>query len=646
MAKTKDKIKKPSKNAKQKAEDKLHDAELLYHTLFKQFPDGVLIIDTHGNFIEFNEAAHRLLGYSKEEFKKLRISDIDPFQGPEEIQASIKEVLDNGSGEFGVKHRTKTGEIRDIHVITQLMVLSGHTVFHTIWRDITERKRAEEALRASENFLQTIIETEPECVKLVSSDGTLLMMNRAGLAMIEADSLDQVKGKSIYPLIAPEYRGAFKTNVDMVFQGKNGTLEFEMVGISGRRLRLETHAVPLRNEKDEIIALLAVTRDITERKKLEEELIRAQKLESVGLLAGGIAHDFNNLLTAILGNVNLAKMYVRTEDKAFARLVEAEHASLRAKDLTRQLLTFSKGGAPVKKTTSIREVIKESASFALRGSDVQCEFFIPDDLWPVEVDEGQMSQVINNLIINADHAMPGGGAIRIECKNFNIRAGDVLPLQEGKYVKISIEDHGIGISQEHLSKIFDPYFTTKQKGSGLGLATSYSIIKRHDGLITVESELGVGTTFHFYLPASETGRLAEKVKYETLFTGEGRILVMDDEAAVREVATAMLKSLGYEVEVARDGAEAIQLYAKAKESGRAFNAVIMDLTVPGGMGGEQAIKKLLEVDPNIKAFVSSGYSNDLVMADYKQYGFLGVIAKPYKIADLGEAIDKVLKLHS
>ncbi len=762
-----DAIKEPHDNDRQNAEDSLREAEQRYRTLFRQSPDGILIIDTEGKFIDFNEAAHVQLGYSREEFEKLRIADIDPHQSPEEIRASIEEVFKKGSAELEVKHKTKSGEMRDVHVITQLMVLSGRTVFHTIWRDvtehkradealiesekkyrdlfenandailivgpalnfidvnkrateifgysreeyltmrildvippeqvprsetaftslrekgsyekftgksrtkdgrwldvevsssaiihdgkivgsrdilrdITERKRAEDALRSSENYLQTIIETEPECVKLIASDGALLMMNRSGLAMLEADSLDQVKGQSVYQLVAPEHREAFKAHVKTIFQGKQGILEFDMVGIKGRRLRLESHSVPLRNAKDEIIALLGVTRDITERKKLEEELVKAQKLESVGLLAGGIAHDFNNLLTAILGNINLAKMYLKTEDKALERIVEAERASLRAKDLTHQLLTFSRGGAPVKKTASIAEVIKESARFALRGSKVQCDFVIPNNLRPVEIDEGQMSQVVNNLIINADQAMPGGGGIKVECRNVAVQEADALPLKEGEYVKISFEDHGSGISPEHISRIFDPYFTTKEKGSGLGLATTYSIIKRHDGTITVESAPGAGATFHIYLPASEARNLPEKVKEETFCTGTGKILVMDDERIVREVSAEILKNLGYEVEVAKDGTEVIMLYTKAKESGKAFHAVIMDITVPGGMGGEEAIKKLREFDPGIKAIVSSGYSNDPIMAHFGKYGFKEVIEKPYTSSALGKILHKVL----
>jgi CheY-like chemotaxis protein/anti-sigma regulatory factor (Ser/Thr protein kinase) len=375
---------------------------------------------------------------------------------------------------------------------------------------------------------------------------------------------------------------------------------------------------------------------------MEEELLRTEKLESIGILAGGIAHDFNNLLTAILGNISLVRLCVDPEDDIYERMVEAEEASLRAKDLTQQLLTFSKGGAPVKKIVSISELVRESAIFALRGSDVKCDFSVPDDLWAVEVDEGQISQAIQNLIINADQAMPEGGTIHASCKNVTICEDDIKILKDGRYVMISIKDHGVGIPEENLEKIFDPYFTTKERGSGLGLATTYSIIKKNGGHITVESEVGVETTFHIYLPASKKRPIKKEKRGKRADIIKGKILVMDDEEMVRLVARTMLKRIGYEVESANDGAEAIELYKKAKELGQPFDAVIMDLTVPGGMGGKEAIKKILDVDPEVKAIVSSGYFNDPVMADFKRYGFCGVVAKPYTIRELSEVLSALM----
>ncbi len=288
-------------------------------------------------------------------------------------------------------------------------------------------------------------------------------------------------------------------------------------------------------------------KEIEDRERMEEELVKAQKLESLGVLAGGIAHDFNNLLASILGNISLTMLDLKPSDGPYRQLEAAERASLRAQDLTQQLLTFSKGGAPVKRTTVITDVIKEAAGFALRGSRVRHDFFFADELWLLDIDEGQISQVIHNLVINADHAMPEGGTITIRCENCVIGDSIGLPLRPGDYVKVSVQDHGVGIVREHLSKIFDPYFTTKQKGSGLGLATSYSIIKKHGGHIIAESELGVGTIFTFYLPASRSGKVAKQADETKLFTGTGKILLMDDEEDVRQTTGDVLKRLGYRV---------------------------------------------------------------------------------------------------
>ena len=336
-----------------------------------------------------------------------------------------------------------------------------------------------------------------------------------------------------------------------------------------------------------------------------------------------------------------------TPDPAIAeRLNAAERACLRARDLTKQLLTFAKGGAPVKNPASIGRFINETAGFALRGSNVRCDLHLPDDLWPVEVDEGQMSQVIQNLVINADHAMPEGGVLHIHASNTLVDLNQGLPIKAGRYVKVSIEDQGKGIPQEHLPKIFDPYFTTKQKGSGLGLATTYSIVNRHGGHITVTSELGVGTTFTFFLPVSEKGQPVPLTEETWVGTGSGKLLVIEDEEEIREILEKMLTHLGYEADFASDGAEAITLYHQAQQSGVPYVAAIMDLTIPGGLGGKETIRQLKALDPSVVALVSSGYSNDPVMADPEQYGFKGIVAKPYNLFDLGKALHRVVGMSS
>ena len=373
-----------------------------------------------------------------------------------------------------------------------------------------------------------------------------------------------------------------------------------------------------------------------------EALIRSQKLESVGILAGGIAHDFNNLLTAILGNISLAALNIKNEDKAINILNSAEEACIRAKDLTNKLLTFSKGGTPIKVLSSIDPILKESTKFALTGSNVKCEFTIQENISLVEVDKGQINQVLQNIIINADQSMPSGGIIKLTAEDITDGHINDDLIKTGNYVKITIEDKGVGIPKELINKIFDPFFTTKQKGSGLGLATSYSIIKNHGGDITVESELGKGTIFNIYLPASEKIRSSNNQDAGYIVRGKGRILIMDDDIAVSILLEKLLIHLGYDIELAGDGSQAVEIYKKAIKSGQIFDVVILDLTVPGGMGGKETMEILLEVDPDIKAIVTSGYSRDPVMSDYKKYGFKSYIAKPFNVGTLSKILDGVI----
>ena len=375
-------------------------------------------------------------------------------------------------------------------------------------------------------------------------------------------------------------------------------------------------------------------------RKKEEDHVKLGKMEAIGLLAGGIAHDFNNLLTGITGNISLAMESVDPEDKVYERLQAAEKATVYAKELTLQLLTFSKGGAPVTEAVSIAEIIEGSVGFVLRGSNVKYEVFIPENLPPVEVDRGQINQVLNNLSINADQAMPEGGTLKICAQCIEVGEEDELPLGRGTYVKLKFKDSGTGIPEEHLTRIFDPYFTTKQKGSGLGLAGAYSIVKNHHGHIDVNSKFGSGTTFYIYLPVSEE-TIADKV-VESIIAGRGKVLVMDDDDVVREVATEILLRIGYSVETAVEGGEAIELYKKAMGTGSPFDAVVMDLTIKGGMGGKEAVKALLGVAPEARVIVSSGYSKDPVMSNYKKYGFSGVIAKPFTIAALSRVMNRVI----
>ena len=434
-------------------------------------------------------------------------------------------------------------------------------------------------------------------------------------------------------------------DMEATFQTKSG---------AARYVILSMEIIELNGEQ----CILCLNHDITERRLFEAELreteenlaaekerlelLKMQKLESVGVLAGGIAHDFNNILAGILANAQLAKIKLEKGMDVSRCLTGIEEATIRATNLTKQLLTFSKGGVPIKKTTQISEVIQDTVDFGLRGTSARCNIKIPGDLWPVEVDEGQISQVINNLIINANQAMPNGGTIEVKVENVTVSNIDVTTVQAGKYIKVSIKDQGIGIPQENLTKIFDPYFTTKQTGSGLGLTTSYYIVKRHNGYLDVESKVGEGSTFRIFLPVSE-GKIAAVGREAKLpLQGKGTILLMDDEEMIRNITGEMLEAIGYKVLLVKDGAEAIMVFKQVMVSGGFFDAVIMDLTIPGAMGGKETIPKLIQMDPKVKVIVSSGYFNDPVMSNYRDYGFSEVVAKPYKIEELNAKLCKLI----
>ena len=385
--------------------------------------------------------------------------------------------------------------------------------------------------------------------------------------------------------------------------------------------------------------------DISMRLKMENELLKVKKLESIGVLAGGIAHDFNNLLLAILGNISLAVNLTKGNDKVQNLLSTAEKASLRAKDLTVKLLTFASGGEPVKVTESLPELLKESASFVLSGSNVRCVYDFTDDLWSVKMDRGQISQVIQNLVLNADQSMADGGTVTISCSNID-NENSIPGLKAGRYVRVRVKDDGAGISKVNLEKIFDPYFSTKQKdsnkGSGLGLSIVHSIIAKHNGIITVDSRLGEWTMFTIFLPATLEEVEVQVVSEENVTRGKGRVLIMDDEEVICKVASDMLQHLGYETEKAYDGQEAIEVYGKNLKLGKRFDAVIMDLTIPGGMGGEEAIKHLTAMDPTVKAIVSSGYAKGVILDNYQEYGFCNNVSKPYQLFELSKVLQEII----
>jgi signal transduction histidine kinase len=450
---------------------------------------------------------------------------------------------------------------------------------------------------------------------------------------LKADAVLGNTLKTLFPNLEPVWWEALVRTAD---QGVGASLQHYAVDVD-RYFDVNIHQLD-----DGTVALLAL--DITERERLEQEKVRSQRLESLGLLAGGIAHDFNNILTAILGNLSLLRLRLGEAGEERGRLVvDAEKAALRARDLTRQLLTFSRGGAPVKKRVDLRALVRDVAEFVLHGSPVRLELALPDQPLAAELDPGQIGQVIQNLVINADQAMPGGGTLRIRGERMMLEPQDPpTMLAPGPYIRLTVADEGAGIAPEVRDRIFDPYFTTKEQGSGLGLTTSYSIVRRHGGHLDVHSISGQGATFTVLLPAAEQVDEPEHTAAPVSPSGSGRVLVMDDEVMILTLTRAILGHMGYQVAVAEHGEAAIRAYEEAMAGGARFDAVILDLTIPGGLGGLETIARLRALDPTVRAIVSSGYSEDPVMAHYAAYGFAGVAMKPYTAEYLGDVLARVL----
>ncbi len=516
--------------------------------------------------------------------------------------------------------------------------------------DVTARRMAEMALATEKERLAVTLRAMDEGVITVDTHGVVQFMNLTAERLTDSRQGAGVgrRVEGVLAVVTVPLAGDPKPELPIEIALRDGLAVdlpqgMEIRGGNGRQHLIEGCCAPVRNERSEIIGAVLVFRDVTERQRLRADIERASKLESIGLLAGGIAHDFNNLLTAIMGNLTLATLDLEKGRAVKEYLEGAQGASLRARDLTQQMLTFAKGGDPVRSAVQLSGIVEEVARFAIRGSKARCDFELQEGLWPANADKGQIGQIIQNLVINAAQAMPEGGVIRISAGNEPVPAGRLPGLSPGDYVHISVEDTGVGISPEHLSSIFDPYFTTKKQGNGLGLATVYSIVKKHKGHVTVKSVIGKGSTFHVWLPALKepvAGQRNGAAEPSRLFSG--RILVMDDEDAIRTMAARLFQRIGFEVDVASDGAEAIEKFRNAHASGRGFGAVVMDLTVPGGMGGCEALEGMLKISPEVRAIVSSGYSGDAVMANYRDYGFRGMVAKPYALEDVTRVLREVL----
>jgi two-component system, cell cycle sensor histidine kinase and response regulator CckA len=626
------------------------------------FPDPTLVVGRDGRVLAWNRAMELMTGVKAQDMigrgnyeyalpfygeRRPILIDIalNPDREGKEGYLAVQQEADVIYGESFTKSFSLSNR-QNSYLAARASVLRDSkgevTAAIECIRDSTERLQAEQLLRESEATLRTLMESMPAGVWWFNEAGEVEYLN-ARFVELFGYTLEELPGvedwyRHAYP--DPEQRAAR-------LQARNALIaEARLSGapvppqetmVTGRDGCLRHIIVNTQFSKGRTLEIFT---DITEQEFIHNELLKVQKMESLGVLAGGIAHDFNNILTGIMGNISFAQLILKTEE-ARQPLQAAEKASQRAAELAHQLLTFAKGGQPIKKVVSVRHLVGEAISLSLRGTNVQGKIELPAELHDIEADAGQINQAFSNIAINAVHAMRGGGTLTVSGDNVVLESGSRLPLPPGPYVRLVFRDVGCGIHQADLKNIFDPYFTTKSGGNGLGLASTLSIVRKHGGHVLVHSEVGVGTSFTFYLPAtSEAPPSCETSSAGVLESRPGgKVLVMDDEEMLRTLSTKILEHLGYQVTTCVNGEEAIELYARAKEEDAPYFAVIMDLTIPGGMGGKEAAQRILAYDPDAKLVVSSGYSNDLALSDYGNYGFCGAVVKPYKVAELADTLE-------
>ena len=636
----------------------LEGIETRISSIIENILDGMITVDQAGTICSMNPAAEKMFGCRDNEMVGHDFTRLVPkrYAGEHDskpIVCAWNEIIKRTGHTTLALGRTRKQTTFPIEISLSEMNVNEEKLYVAMVRNVTERKRFEQQIAAEKESLAVTLRSIGDGVITTDVHGKIIMIN---------NEAERLTGWTSQEAIGQPLKSVFDVTIDLAAQVKaqksgyrseaqsillNLPENATLTAREGHERVIEQVTSPIRDNKNEVAGVVLVFRDITERQRMDAERRKAETLEQLGLLAGGIAHDFNNLLTAIIGNISLASLLLPPNDEMATRLDDAKNASMRARDLAQQLLTFARGGAPIKKTASIGKLIQDTVSFSLRGSHSRSAFQFGTDLWPAEIDSGQISQVVANLAVNADQAMPNGGTLHVSCENFRYTSTTtpaIPDLTPGDYIHVKIRDEGVGIPEKYLKRIFDPYFTTKPKGNGLGLATAYSITKNHNGLITVESEVHLGSTFNLYLPAALRQELPVEQPSKVVhpITGTGRVLVVDDEEAIRALVEFTLTKLGYEVMQAATALEGVNIYRERLGAGERFDAVILDLTLPGGMGGKEALKKLIEIDPTVNAIVSSGYATDATMSRYQDFGFRGVIAKPYEAAELGKIVHDVI----
>ena len=619
-------------------------------------PDGIVFLDAQGTINLWNDGAMAMFGYD-EDATVGRSLDFLSCPGGAGDTPTLLSVLAEVMDGHAVMRRdvslcNAVGQRVDVGVtLAEIGDERGRRLgFALFMRDVTARNRYQESLAAEHERLLVTLRSIGDGVITTDTAGRVTLLNRVAETLCGWPLADAL-GQQLSRVFRVVHERTLEPREDPVSQvlRTNAVIELAnhtaLIARDGSRRLIADSGAPIRDAAGRLIGVVLVFRDVTEKQRIEDALLRARQLEAIGFLAGGIAHDFNNILTALFGNISLMRLHVPPDSPMRALLEQADQAFYRARDLTQQLLTFAKGGAPLKKTGSLRALIEDTARFLLHGTKTVTSFTFPDDLWSAEFDPGQMSQALSNILLNAIQVMPAGGTITVGGSNIRLRANEVPPLKEGPYVRLFIEDEGPGIPETDRERVFHPYFTTKESGTGLGLATAYSVVQRHGGHIGI-GDSRRGARFEIYLPAADTHSTSaadERPARGEPDGGRGYVVIMDDEEPVRTVCADILGHLGYEVELVADGESLVSLYGTRFAEGRRPDAVIVDLTVPGGMDGREAARRILAIDRDARLLVSSGYCNDPVMSAYRDHGFVGVIAKPYDVRELAANLARVMR---
>jgi two-component system, cell cycle sensor histidine kinase and response regulator CckA len=594
-----------------------------------QIPHSICLIDHEGKLISINPYFEQLLGFNRDEVCGKRITDFVSQPVAKEFMDNFRKNSQGTTGPFDAELKSKVGG--KIWVTFNVTPFANEKIKNTGFlasiADITDHKRIAEDL----SLCTDIMDAAPDSIFLRDPDGTYLYANETACKE-RGYTREEMLKLNLYQVVAPEAQAEVRDRIKIAFIKGQAFYNSVHIRKDGSKFPVEVHVTLVEHGGKKLI--LSIVHNASQRKRIEEELMRALKMESVVLLSSGIASQFNTLLTHIVGNLNILLSEMEPHTQQSRLLEETDKIVDKARELVRHLSSFSTSGAPLKKTSMVGPLLKDITEYMLTGLNTWSNFFIADNLYPIELDQAQFIQAFNNIILNASQAMPKGGVINVTARNIHLDENEVSNLPEGNYVKISVADRGHGISPDDMQHIFDPYFTTRQGKVGLGLSIAYSIIRSHGGVITVESERGKGSAFDIFLPASTEKVVREALPAKQRHAGI-KILLVDDEAVVRNVGNRILSKLGYDrIEFASEGLEALKKYQEAMESGSPYDSVIIDLTLPGEMGGKEVVKALHKLDPKANILVSSGYFNDPILTDFRRYGIKGVLAKPYQLEEM------------